>query len=51
MSAVSVEKDERGKWWVVLDGRRVSDHRDHVAARLAAQRHIPSPSPLEGTQA
>ena len=36
---VDVERDGCGKWWVTLDGTRVSDHRDHVAARTAARRH------------
>ena len=37
---VDVERDGCGKWWVTLDGTRVSDHRDHVAARTAARRHL-----------
>lgn len=36
---VDVCKDVRGVWWVTLDGVKVSDHRTHDAARIAARRH------------
>jgi hypothetical protein len=36
---VEVRRNERGAWCVYLDGVMVSDHRDHAAARMAAQRH------------
>lgn len=36
---ITVERADNGAWWVVIDGRRVSDHRGHEAARIAARRH------------
>lgn len=37
---VEAKKDERGRWCVFIDGKFVSDHRDHVGARRAAQAHV-----------
>ena len=39
LDSVTVERADNGAWWVVIDGRRVSDHRGHEAARIAARRH------------
>lgn len=37
---VEVRRNERGAWSVYIGGRFISDHRDHVGARLAAQAHV-----------
>lgn len=38
-SMIDVRRNERGAWCVCIDGRPISDHRDHEAARIAALRH------------
>lgn len=47
---IEVRKNERGAWCVYIDGRMISDHRDHEAARIAALRHqgIDAPAHDEG---
>ena len=39
---VGVERDREkpSKWWVVVNGHRVSDHVGSAAARQAAQGHL-----------
>lgn len=42
MSAIEVRRNERGSWCVYIDGRIISDHATHAAARTAAAQHAPS---------
>lgn len=35
--SVEVRKNERGTWCVYVDGRMISDHATHTAARISAQ--------------
>lgn len=37
---IEVHRNERGVWCVYIEGRFISGHRDHVAARMAAQAHV-----------
>jgi hypothetical protein len=37
---ITVERASNGAWWVVIDDRRISDHRTHEAARISARRHL-----------
>jgi hypothetical protein len=46
---IEAKKDERGRWCVFIDGKFVSDHRDHVGARRAAQNHVPITPKAEST--
>jgi hypothetical protein len=39
MNNIEVKKNERGSWCVYIDGKFISDHATHTAARLTAKMH------------
>jgi hypothetical protein len=39
MNNIQVIRNERGSWCVYIDGKFISDHATHTAARLTAKMH------------